>query len=85
MNQEKGADFHIEGYDLHYVNRTNKRGGGVALFVDRDLKSKPVTRMTTVVDDLMECLTVEIQMEKIKNIVLRCVQSTRVTCGCIQR
>ncbi len=29
-------DFHIEGYELHNVNRSNKKGGGVALYVDSD-------------------------------------------------
>ncbi len=46
LNEEKGVDFHIEGYELHYMNRTNKRGGGVALYVDSDLKCKLIKNMT---------------------------------------
>lgn len=76
LSKDKGADMYIEGYELHHVNRGNKKGGGVALYVDSDLKCKPVKLMTSAIDDLMECLTVEIEMENGKNIVVTCVYRT---------
>ncbi len=45
----------------------------MALYVDCDLKCKPAEYMTTVIDDLMECITVEIEMERMRNIVVTCV------------
>lgn len=60
---------------LQYLNRINKRGGGVALYVDSDLKCKQVEH-DNVIDALMECITVEIEMEKLKHIVVTCVYKT---------
>ena len=73
LNEEKGAEFPMEGYKLYFLNRRNKRGGGVALYVDNDLKCKQVEPMSIATDDLMECITVEIEMEKQRNIVISCV------------
>lgn len=76
LTEDKGAEFHFGGYELYYVNRNNRKGGGVALYICSDLKCKIIERMTTVVEDLMECLTVEIEMEKQRNIVITCVYRT---------
>jgi len=38
FNQEKGIDFEMDDYDLHYMNRQNKTGGGVALYVHKTIK-----------------------------------------------
>ena len=73
INEDRGNDFHINGYELYHINRSNKKAGGVALFVDSDLKCKPVEYMTVAIDDLMECITVEIEMEKMRNIIVTCL------------
>jgi len=73
LSHDKGIQLELEGYQLHYVNRVNKRGGGVAMFVDKRLKHRIVESMTTVIDDICECLTVEIDMGKMKNVVVSCV------------
>lgn len=54
LSKDKGADMYMEGYELHHMNRGNKRGGGVALYVDSDLKCKPVKLMMAAIQDLME-------------------------------
>ena len=38
LNYDKGTDFELEGYNFNFVNRGNKKGGGVALYVDSKLK-----------------------------------------------
>lgn len=70
MNEEIGTDFFMEGYELHYINRVNKGEGSVAIYVDSDLKCRQIEQMTTVMDDLMEYITLEIEMEKMRNIVV---------------
>lgn len=35
INNEKGIDFELDGYELTYNNRQNKGGGGVAIYVDK--------------------------------------------------
>lgn len=72
ISLEKGVEFELDGYNLNYVNRGNKRGGGVALYVDRRLKYKIVESMTAAIDDICECITVEIDMGKRKNIIVSC-------------
>ncbi len=37
INPEKGVDFELEGYELNYMSRENKKGGGVAVYVDKTL------------------------------------------------
>lgn len=75
LNDEKGLDFEIDGYELNYKNRVNRSGGGVAIYVHNSLKYKVVEGMTAAVDDLLECITIEICMEKSKNIV-SCIYRT---------
>lgn len=38
MNTDKGINFELEGYELRYISRQNKGGGGVALYVGSALK-----------------------------------------------
>lgn len=66
-------DFELEGYELRYIYRQNKGGGGVAMYVDKALKFKVLHSMTTVVDKILECITVEICKEKKKNLNISCI------------
>lgn len=40
INDEKGVDFELNGYEFNYINRKNKSGGGVAIYVDNSLEYK---------------------------------------------
>lgn len=73
LSSEKGVDFELNGYELNYINRIGKRGGGVALYIKNSLKYKVVECMSTTIDNLMDCITVEICMEKQKNVIVSCV------------
>lgn len=73
ISPEKGLDFHLDGYDLTYMNRKNKTGGGVALFVDKCFGFKVVENMSTTVDNIFECITIEIFVEKKKNVIVSCI------------
>lgn len=73
IKSEKGADFEINGYELNFKSRANKNGGGVAVYVDNKLQYKIVESMTVVVDDICECITIEIFRENMKNIFVTCI------------
>lgn len=73
LNANKGIDFDLQGYDFNFINREGKNGGGVALFVDKGLIYKVVDSMSVVIDDEMECITIEICMERMKNVIVSCV------------
>lgn len=66
------SDIQLDEYDFEYMNRTNKGGGGTALYIQKHLKFKRVEEMTTAIEGLCECITVEIRMEKQKNILFSC-------------
>ena len=55
------------------MNRKNKNVGGVALYVDKSFNYKVVESMTTAVDDLLECITIDICMEKKKHVIVSCI------------
>lgn len=73
FNENKGIDFELEGYHLNYINRTNKMGGGVAIYVHNNIRFKVVDYMTYTINDTLECITIEILNEKKKNITVSCL------------
>lgn len=73
ITENRGVNFELEGYELNYTNRQDKGGGGVALSVDKSLKYKIMDNMTTTVEDLLECITIELCLEGVKNIIISCV------------
>jgi len=76
IRNDKEMDFSIEGYEFIGQNRRNKQGGGVAMFVDLNYGFKIIENMTMVVDDILECLTIEIVRTKKKNIIVSCIYRT---------
>lgn len=76
MHNDREMDFSIEGYEFISLNRRNKHGGGVALFVDVNYGYKMIENMTMVMDDILECLTIEIERTKKKNIIVSCIYRT---------
>lgn len=73
IKADKGMDFELDGYELNHINRKNKSGGGVAVYVDKDLNYRVVENMSTAVDNLFECITIEICREKNKNVIISCI------------
>lgn len=76
LSEDRGTDVVLQGYELHCINKGNKGGGGVALFVDEGLTYKVVNNMSVITDDVMECVTIEICMKKVKNVIVSCVYRT---------
>lgn len=64
ITTEKGMNFEMEGYEFIYNKRQSKGGGGVAIYVYLKLNFKMVEAMTQVVYSLLECLTIQICIEK---------------------
>lgn len=53
IKNSKGADFQLHGYELEFRNRENKGGGGVTLYVNKDMKYTRTDVMSTAMDNLM--------------------------------
>lgn len=73
-------EYVLNDYNFVYKNRKNKRGGGVGIFISNSLKFSAIDSMTEVVDNLFECITVELIIEKGKNILLSCIYRSPGTC-----
>lgn len=76
INEVKGADFVLDGYDFKHVSRQNKTGGGVAFFVDNTIQYKVLEEMTMVVNNILECITIELVKKGKKNVIISCVYRT---------
>ena len=53
-----------------------KRGGGVMIYVPKSLNFKVVEQMTECVDDFYECISIEIDVNRGKNIIVSCLYRT---------
>ena len=66
----------LTGYTCFYTNRQIKKGGGVAIFVKSLFNAKKVDKCSISINDMYECLTVELIFENCKNTYLTCVYRT---------
>ena len=71
-------DFHLANYDIVHTNRLNKRGVGVLLYVNKKLNHVKLDKYSTVQDDLLECVTMEIYLENCKKYTIMHIQIYRV-------
>ena len=56
------SDYNMPGYNVFNTVRINKKGGGVALYIKDIFKSKLITNKLVVLDNILECVTVEINL-----------------------
>ena len=65
-------DVSMSGYNMYNTYRTTGLGGGTSLFVRDSLNVKEVPSYTKCINNVCECTTIEIVMDKGKNIVVGC-------------
>lgn len=65
---------------MFYINRTQSKGRGAALFIDKMYKCKVVSNMSFAMVNIMECVTVEIEREKERNIRISCIYRKPGSC-----
>ena len=64
--------FQLDGYDMYHLDRGNKNVGGVAIYIQNTLKHTIINHMTYAMDDVLECLSVEVLLHS-KDIVISCL------------
>ena len=79
-NNDDLNDYSIDFYETVVTNRSNKRGGGVMIYVSKSLNFKVVEQMTECVDDFYECISIEIDVNRGKNIIVSCLYRTLGSC-----
>ena len=56
-------DFNINSYDAYHVTRGIRRGGGVAIYTNKEL-CKMVETKSIAVENILECVTVKLTITK---------------------
>ena len=67
--------YQPEGYDMFHMNRTEKKGRGCSTIYKKYLKCK-ILKYLSVCNDMFEIISVEISVEKAKNITVSCLYRT---------
>ena len=62
-------DYKLIGYQIYHMDRTSK-GGGVAIYVTDKLAGKVLPQMSTVIDNVLEYLTVKLNINNKENIII---------------
>ena len=83
LDAENLQSINIEGYKVTHQLRVDKKGGGCAIFVKNCYKSNVVKNMSDSVNEVLESCTVELCVEKGKNIVVSCVYRTPGSTVCV--
>ena len=69
-------DFYIPNYNATYTNRCNKRGGGVLIYVNKDIPFKKLENYSVSMNELFEIVSIELQLQGCKNVIVSCVYRT---------
>ena len=60
LDSSNQNEFNFENYEACHMVRRCKKGGGVAIFVRKALKFKVLPELSSAIDDLFECITLEV-------------------------
>ena len=66
----------LNGYEVCIIARANRKGGGVALFVNHRFNCTLRTAKSFEIENLFECVTIELDMQKHKHIIVSCIYRT---------
>ena len=79
-------EFNINSYDAYHVTRGIRMGGGVAIYTNKKLPCKMVETKSIAVENILECVTVELSIKKHTNVVVSCMYRTPwCTYSCMYR
>ena len=56
--------------------RKNRKSGGITLYINKSIKFKDVTNMSVVIDNIMECITVQLCTNRQNKFIATCVNRT---------
>lgn len=84
------ALFQLTGYDLHHIDRKDKRGGGVAIYVCNTLKYSVSNDMGFAMTNVLECITIKVSVPNKKIVLISCMyrqpdSSVEVLCDTLEK
>ena len=69
LNDSNKDNFELDGYKFININRTNKRGGGVGIYIANELQYKTRNDLNINTEDVIETVFIEIEMPTGKNVI----------------
>ena len=69
-------DFIINNYDAYHITIGIRRDGGVAMYTNKELSCKMVESKSFVVENILECITVELTIKNHTNVVVSSMYRT---------
>ena len=72
-NNPKLANFLIDYLEFNVNRKNNQRGGGVSIFVNKGYSCKLISDMSAGVENLFECVTVELTLNRGEKTVISCI------------
>ena len=70
------SEFNLHSYETVYTNKNEKRGGGVLIYVNKELQFVKINDFSVSLDNVFESVTIEIKVENKKNFIVACVHRT---------
>ena len=70
---EESKEYMLDNYNMFSTIRTNKKGGGVTIYVHESLKVIHLEEKSNKMPDVLESVTIEIEIKNGKNIIVSCV------------
>ena len=59
INEDNANIFRQDGYNFCHKNQINKKGGGVALYINNRIQSQIINNLSINIDNCLECITVK--------------------------
>ena len=70
------TEYDLPHYQVFCKARHYKKGGSVALYVNDRIDCTLIESKSVVVENMFECVTVELNMRKMKNVIVSCMYRT---------
>ena len=69
-------DLNLTDYSAYHVTRETRKGGGVALHICNELTCRLLETKTMKVENICECITVELAIKNHTNVIINCIYRT---------
>ena len=64
INEDNANIFSLDGYVFCHTNRTNKKGGGVALYINNRIQYQIIDNLSINIDNCLECIAVKLLLKQ---------------------
>ena len=73
LNKDTSPYYNFDSYDAFHIVKGNRKGGGLVIYIKKKLNGRICETKSVVVDDVLECVTVEFGINQNKTALVSCV------------